>query len=249
MRPTKLCTARPRRLEAVTDPKGELPRIVLASGSARRRELLTREGLSFTVAPVDVPEDDDPRAYPTLAAFAESLALKKALACVARGLVSVGWIASEVSVALGADTVAVCPISGMPLGKAVDQASARRTLARLAGRWHEVVTGVALIVVGGARDGEVVTFSVTSRTWVTENAAHRERYLASGAWRGKAGAFGIQDPDTVAVKLEGDRDNVIGLPMTALLTRLSAIVGRGRGADGEDRAVPRADAAEIDFDD
>ncbi len=175
--------------------------LVLASRSPRRAALLKQIGLEFTVVPG--PEDEAPEAGGPAAA-AEKLALGKARAVAEkmdRGLV------------IGADTIVT--IEGEVLGKPRDADDARRMLARLSGRPHTVITGVA-VVNAGTR--ESVVEHEESRVWFrTLDSEDIEAYVASGEPMDKAGAYGIQGLGAVFVeRLEGCYSNVIGLPLPRL---------------------------------
>ena len=99
-------------------------------------------------------------------------------------------------------------------GKPADEAAARATLRHLAGRTHEVVSGLALV-----RDGEVrVATEVTAVTFRALDDAAIDWYVATGEWHGRAGAYAIQRRGAVLIsRIEGDYLNVVGLPVAALL--------------------------------
>ena len=195
------------------------PRLILASASPRRRELLERAGVPFEVEPSAVDEDlaGNPDAEPA----AEELALRKALEVVSRH-------AGEEALVLGADTVvALGEGAGVELlGKPEDEVEARRMLEALSGSRHRVVTGVALV---DARDpGRRLVEH--ERTWVTMRGitpSEIEAYVASGEWRDKAGGYAIQETaDAFVVSLEeGGFDNVVGLPVE----RVRSLLGRLQG--------------------
>jgi len=184
--------------------------LVLASASPRRRALLEALGLVFEVHPCPLREPAAPPPGVAAGAWAESLAYFKALA-VAR--------AFPRELVLGADTLVVC--AGETLGKPRDLPDARRMLAAQAGRPSLVITGVALVLAsrGARRLGRAVT-----RVWMRDAPAEREEYLRSGDWVGKAGAYGVQDVgDRLVERIEGDFDNVVGLPgaLVAQLLRVA----------------------------
>lgn len=201
------------RIRSVSDLLG-IDRIILASASPRRRELL--RGL---VDPLEVvaPALSEPRHRParvSAAAWAEALAYFKArtIADTHPG----AWV-------IGADTVVWC--AGELLGKPRDADHARRMLELQSGGEAEVITGVALLRVGpddsgpvtgtGAASGVRRFFGhAVSRVWMRDSPAFVESYLASGDWRGKAGAYGIQDTaDKWIARIEGSFSNVVGLPV------------------------------------
>jgi septum formation protein len=182
----------------------------LASQSPRRRELLAQIGL--TPAPVAVDVDETPLPGEAPAAYVERLARAKAAA---------GWRRVRAEAlpplpVLGADTVVV--LDGELLGKPVDESDARAMLARLAGRSHQVLTGVS--VCGEA--GQFAAVSVTEVTFAPLEAAAIARYCASGEPMDKAGAYGIQGRAAPFVTdLHGSYSGVVGLPLfeTAALLR------------------------------
>ncbi len=183
-------------------------RIVLASSSPRRREILASLGLTFDTRAPDVDEtlrDDEP-------AFdaAERLAREKASA-VAAG--------APDALVVAADTLVV--LDGVALGKPRDRTDARRMLEGLAGRAHEVVTGVAL-----AREGRLVSGrDVTVVHFAPMTAGEVESYVASGEPDDRAGAYAVQGIAGLFVtRVDGSPSNVIGLPVRLLYT-LAAEMG------------------------
>jgi septum formation protein len=181
-------------------------RLILASGSPRRRQLLDMLGLSFDVVPADVDETrfegESPRSH------AERLAREKAGAVAAR---------FPGSVVVGSDTIVV--LEDEILGKPRDEQEAEAMLLRLNGRTHMVMTGVAV-----ARDGKVrsavETASVRFRPFDEEFA---RAYIATGEPADKAGAYGIQGYGSAIVeRVEGDYYAVMGLPIVRLLALLEA---------------------------
>jgi len=198
---------------------GEL-RILLASASPRRRELLAAAGLDFTVGPVPVDENLGEFSDPARAAV--ELATRKALAAAsARAERGEEWVV------LGADTIVALERAGRweLLGKAEDEREADAMLASLSGTRHEVITGVCVV-----RTHDLSRWSAFERTAVTMRpitAEGRAAYVASGEWRDKAGGYAIQESaDRFVTALEGGGfDNVVGLPVAlakALLRRAGA---------------------------
>ena len=183
-------------------PSPECP-LILASASPRRRELLEGLGLTFEVIVPDV--DEEAGGTPDAAARALILAERKArsaAAQVARGLV------------IGADTL-VAASDGEIIGKPAGRDDARRILGKLSSARHRVITGVCIVhVATGRRAAEAAT------TWVTMKPmteAEIAAYVDSGEADGKAGAYAIQESgDRFVVKIEGDLDNVVGLPLTVV---------------------------------
>lgn len=184
--------------------------IVLASASPRRREILETLGIAFEVEASRTAEH--PRAGEAVDELVRRLAREKALEVAAR---REGFV-------LGADTVVV--VDGDVLGKPNDDDDARAMIRRIAGRWHEVITGVAL-----ARGGQVLEdLAVTTRVHVVALGEERiARYVATGEGRDKAGAYAVQGiASGICDRLEGSYTNVVGLPAAetvALLERHGAI--------------------------
>lgn len=178
-------------------------RLILASGSPARRELLTRAGYTFDVVPANADEPTgegyaDPRGY------VQEVAWMKAAAVAAR---------TESGLVLAADTVGW--IDGKVIGKPTDADDARRILRLLGGREHELWTGVCLWLRPANlqiawQELTHVHFSALDETQLTD-------YLATRTWEGCSGAYAIReegDPYVRAVR--GSVSNVIGLPMESL---------------------------------
>lgn len=184
------------------------PALILASSSPRRREILAALGLAFDVRSADVDETLRDAESPFDAA--ERLAREKAEAVAA---------AAPEALVVAADTLVVC--DGAPLGKPRDRADARRMLAVLAGRAHDVVTGVAVARGGRAASGREVTRVV----FAPMTPAEIESYAASGEPDDKAGAYALQGIGGLfVVRVEGSPSNVVGLPVRLLYT-LAAEMG------------------------
>jgi septum formation protein len=186
---------------------GDEPRLVLASASPRRLQLLEMLGLHFTVRPADVDETYGRREEP--GAHAERLAREKALA-VAR--------LEPDAVVVGSDTVVA--VADVVLGKPRSEAEAVEMLLRLQGREHEVATGIAVahgdrIVSGVER--------VRVRFRAFDERVARE-YVATGEPMDKAGAYGIQGHGaTLVERIEGDYFAVMGLPIARLMRLLEGM--------------------------
>ena len=173
--------------------------LYLASGSPRRRELLTQIGVPFSV--VSAPIDETPLPGESAPAYVERLARAKAAA----GLASLAGPA----VVLGADTAVV--LDGRILGKPENREAALTMLADLSGREHQVLTAVAL------DDGQRVhSLCVTSKvSFRTIGADEAQRYWASGEPADKAGSYAIQGLGAVFVTgLVGSYSAVVGLPLS-----------------------------------
>ncbi|PRA51699.1 MULTISPECIES: nucleoside triphosphate pyrophosphatase [Pseudomonas] len=174
--------------------------LFLASGSPRRRELLTQIGVAFSVIGAEIDETPLPDESP--AAYVERLARGKAQAGRAR------LNANAQACVLGADTAVV--LDGKILGKPLDEANALAMLMSLSGQEHEVLTAIALLD-GERCESRVVRSLVRFRPI---NAAEASAYWAGGEPRDKAGGYGIQGLGAVFVSgLNGSYSAVVGLPL------------------------------------
>jgi septum formation protein len=195
-----------------------LPRLVLASGSPQRRAILGDLGLDFEIRATGVVEEDEgaPRVV------ASENALRKAVAAAAAA-------AGSDEVVIGCDTLVVTEleiadlprasarraVAGMQIwGKPSNEAAARETLRRLAGRTHDVVSGLAVVQRGDVR----AATEITSVTFRELDDATIDWYVGSGEWEGRAGGYAIQGRGAALIKrIEGDYLNVVGLPVAALI--------------------------------
>ncbi len=195
-----------------------LPRLVLASGSPRRRELLALFGLPFEVRPADVDETPRPGEDPEV--YVLRLAEEKAAA-----------VAAADELVLGADTTVV--LDGEILGKPVDAADAQTMLARIAGREHVVLTGVALHRGGSGLCASAVE---PTRVRMAPMSAHDIAwYVSTGEPMDKAGSYGAQGLGALFVDaVFGNYQNVVGLPLP-LVRRL--LHDAGQPLDGRATAV------------
>lgn len=195
------------------------PRLILASGSPRRRELLTEAGYAFEVI---VPGPDAECGGCSATGPAElvaQLAYRKAHDVVDQLSASATpQYAEEPCLVLAADTVAAC--RGEILGKPAHELHARDMLQMLNGREHEVYTGVCVWPLGN--DDEPVGEVVITRLRMDRLSSQEiDEYVDSGGWRGKAGGFGYQDRLGWVHVIEGSESNVVGLPMEAVQTILA----------------------------
>ena len=189
-------------------------RLILASASPRRREILERLGIEFEAV---VPEIEELRDGEPDAVVLEN-ARRKARAGfeLAR--------AGEGAIVLGIDTDVV--LDGRLLGKAADEAGARERLIALAGRTHEVRSGVVLL----AGSQERAAVARTEVTFADLDPATIDLYLASGEWRDRAGAYAIQGLGSILISsIRGDFSNVVGLPVPTLLKLLPSLLDRSPG--------------------
>lgn len=180
--------------------------LILASSSPRRRELLADAGYVFEVDPSGV-EEPEPTGPADVRRYVAELAFRKAAEVASRrgsGLI------------LAADTS--CAVGGRLLNKPVDRADAERMIRLQEGREVEVVTAVVLLRAERWEWAGAVETSVVRVRPLSD--AERDGHLDSGRWRGKAGAYGVQDDDPFVTVASGSWSNVVGLPMERLAALL-----------------------------
>jgi septum formation protein len=179
------------------------PPLLLASRSPQRRAILEQLGIPFEVV---APQWEELAGEPTETVRANALGKARSVAPGGPGARPV----------LGVDTEVV--VDGRVFGKAENEAEAEAMLEALAGRTHEVVSGLCLITPGW----EVVEHEVTKVTFRPLDARDLAAYVSFGEWEGRAGAYAVQGRGSALVeRIEGDYLNVVGLPV-ALLVRLLA---------------------------
>lgn len=184
-------------------------KIVLASKSPRRAEILRAVDWEFEAVAANI--DETRRESEDAVSYVKRLARAKAKT-VAEKISNRGLV-------LGADTVVV--IDGEILGQPRDDDDARRMLKLLNGKWHEVVTGVALIR-GGNRPGVVVDHETTRVRFCDMSAHEIDWYVSTGEPRDKAGAYAIQGRGALFIEeIQGDYFNIVGLPMRLLYELMS----------------------------
>ncbi len=185
-------------------------RLILASGSPRRKQLLSQAGYEFKVVTPHESAECGVCSGETPPELVARLAYQKA---------------ADVSTRVGASVIiacdTICECQGQVLGKPRDEDDARRMLNMLSDRRHRVYSGLCIWhVPAGEPD---VRVEETTLRMDPLSPAHIEAIVASGAWEGKAGAFGYQDGlDWVHVE-RGSETNVVGLPMELLAQMLSAL--------------------------
>lgn len=201
-----------------------MSRIILASGSPRRKELLEQIGLEFEICPAkgeevittNVPED-----------VVRELSRQKAEE-VASGILAYNEAHSDIVtpqdiLVIGADTVVA--YDGQILGKPADEADAKRMLSMLSGNVHSVYTGVTFVIIG--KDGRTGESSFVEKTDVHMFAMSEQeidRYIASGEPMDKAGSYAIQGKCGIYIeKIDGDYYNVVGLPIARMYQSLKDI--------------------------
>jgi nucleoside triphosphate pyrophosphatase len=181
-----------------SEPIAPPPPIVLASTSPQRRAILAQLRIPFEA--VDPAYEEEPGGDPLEHAAGKARS-----------------VAGNGRPVLGVDTIVVC--AGEVIGKPRDLADAGRMLEALAGRTHEVVSGLCLRDEGW----EELRAETTRVTFRSLTRRERDRYLESGEWQGRAGAYAIQGlGGSLAERIDGDYLNVVGLP-AALLVALLAV--------------------------
>jgi septum formation protein len=175
------------------------PRLILASESPRRKQLLEDAGYQFEVEPAGIDEPE-PSADMSPWAYAAHLAWRKAAEVARRR--SSGLI-------LGADTI--CVVEGEVLTKPLDRADAERMIRLQEGRSTHVITGICLYRVERHEWVGAVEVSVVSFKPLDDH--DRQAYLDSQRWDGKSGGYGVQDNDPFVAVVRGSFSNVVGLPV------------------------------------
>jgi septum formation protein len=192
-------------------------KLILASASPRRREILSALRIPFEVVVPELEELTD--------GVPEEVVVENARRKAAAGLRGAGEAAGSVT-ALGVDTEVV--LDGRLLGKAAGRTEARERLEALGGRTHTVLSGVVLYTAAPS-GGEPVERSGVALTEVTFRELDRrtlETYLDSGEWRDRAGAYAIQGlGSTLVERVAGDFSNVVGLPVGLLLELAPELLG------------------------
>lgn len=182
------------------------PKLILASGSPRRQQLLADAGYQFILDPADIDETVPGDMLPSQAAL--HLSQAKANVVSRRHLEDV---------TLAADTIVA--FGDQKLGKPADPADARNMLTLLAGTTHLVITGVCVL--------RPIAKIVICRRSMSAVRMRRltpqeiDRYIESNEWRGKAGGYGIQDHDPFVTRVAGSYTNIVGLPMTMTRSMLA----------------------------
>lgn len=200
-------------------------RLILASRSPRRRELLAAAGYQFDVLPARETVECGHCSRQSPVEFVARLALQKAADVVSR-LSATAPAAGEPLLVLACDTVAEW--GGQILGKPIDEEHAREILRTLSGREHRVYSGLCLWPLpSGMPRLEVAMTRLLMEPLGDEQLAE---YLASGLWEGKAGAFGYQDRLDWLRIIEGSESNVVGLPMELLGRMLAELQSTAQAA-------------------
>ena len=192
-------------------------KIILASASPRRAELLTRANIPFEVriSPAEEPEEKPPLIptdlWPTCLAYIKATAVQKQM--------NNEQSTMNNRIILAADTIVVH--NSRILNKANDRAHAHRILSSLSGKTHQVITGICLL-----RGPQVrLSRAIATCRFKRLSPARLNAYLDSNLWKGKAGAYGIQDDsgggDPFVTLVDGDITTVIGLPISLVQSELA----------------------------
>ncbi|MGA2442744.1 MAG: Maf family protein [Tepidisphaeraceae bacterium] len=187
-------------------------RLILASASPRRQELLREAGYEFLSYPADVDE--------AAVARQKSVTLSPENLAVHLAGIKARMVAERFpdDVVLAADTIVA--MGSEILGKPLDANDARRILTLLSGTTHRVITGMAVV---SRRNAVTVSEAVASTVEMRPlSSGEIEAYIATNQWQGKAGAYGIQDADPFVTRVAGCTTNIVGLPMTTTARLLRA---------------------------
>jgi len=185
-------------------------KLILASSSPRRAEILRKAGFIFDIYPANIDETRLPRE--SASRYVRRLALAKARAAAQHAARK-----RQPAIVIGADTVVLA--GGKILGKPRDHATARRMLYLLSGRTHQVLTGLAVLRIPGGKEKLVI--EKTRVKFANLSKKEIDRYLMTGEPYHKAGAYAIQGiAGRYVTRVEGCYFNVVGLP----LARLSALL-------------------------
>ena len=176
-------------------------KLILASASPRRLELLKRMGYAPEVIPADI--DETPKKAENPEIYVQRMAEEKAYSVINNKL------APEDAFVLAADTSVVC--AGRIIGKAENRQEAKDIMKLLCGRKHRVLTAVCIISPSGEKRIKLVSTTVKFKNF---GDWELEEYLDTEEWKGKAGAYGLQgDPGGFCISINGSFSSVVGLPM------------------------------------
>ena len=185
-------------------------RLVLASASPRRAQLLRAAGIEFEVVPPDVDETPRPREAPE--SYVRRIAEAKTRLIARR---------APDRIVLAADTTVV--VNGTMLGKPLDNEDAKRMLCSLSGRTHEVLTAVG-VYRGSAMSAPLVELALTAVEFAPLSAFEIDWYVATGEPRDKAGAYAIQGyASRFVTRIDGSYSNVVGLPIALVYEMLKGV--------------------------
>mgnify|MGYP002601297702 CR=1 FL=1 len=193
--------------------ENRFPRVILASASPRRLDLLRQVGIEPEIEPSHV-EEVITSTVPDQVVMELSRQKAEDIAALHTG---------EDAVVIGADTVVA--YDGKVLGKPKDEEDARRMLSMLSGKTHSVYTGVTFVFIDkDGRTGEHCFYEKTDVSMYTLAEDEIDRYISSGDPMDKAGSYGIQGRFAIHIKgIQGDYNNVVGLPVARLYQELKKL--------------------------
>ena len=195
----------------VSEVSTELP-LILASTSLRRKQLLAEAGYVFEIVPPDEHAENERKKNELPMEYVRRLALQKGKNVADK---------VEQGIIISADTIVLCGKS--LLEKPTDRKDARKMLQQLRGQIHSVVSGLCLIKKEIEKEDVILQDVATTRLIMQPISDDLlEAYLDTGAWKGKAGAFGYQDGNDWLTILEGSESNVVGLPLELFQTMYTA---------------------------
>lgn len=201
-----------------------MSQIILASGSPRRKELLEQVGLEFEICPAQ-GEEIITSSVPQEVVVELSMQKAKEVAALVSsyGNKHVDITTPSDIMVIGADTVVAC--DGKILGKPEDEEDAKEMLRMIAGRKHNVFTGVTVVLIDKSGKAGMKSFYESTEVEVCDLTDEQiERYIKTGEPMDKAGAYGIQGKFAIYVKaINGDYNNVVGLPVSRLYLELLAL--------------------------
>ena len=181
-------------------------KIILASNSERRKDLLNKAGVKFTIVPSTTPEREILKGE-SVEDYAKNLALTKAQSVFEK----------TKNIVIGADTIVV--LNDKILKKPKSRLDAKQMLLSLSNSTHKVITGYAVI----CKDKVISNYDETLVTFNDLTTEVINSYIDSGLWKGKAGGYGIQDGYPLVKEIVGDYDNVVGLPTIKILNVLAEL--------------------------
>jgi septum formation protein len=199
-----------------------MPTFILASGSPRRKEILSSLGVEFTIIKPDIDETQHPGENPYV--YVERLSQEKAAAVADRVSGEAIILAADTVVVIAADTIGVME-NGDILGKPVDADDARLMLQRLRGVMHVVCTAVTLLRLDADGQRQQQTRLTRTRVFMRDYTdAEIDAYIATGDPFDKAGGYAIQHEEFAPVaRIDGSYTNVVGLPVDALQEMLNPL--------------------------
>ena len=201
-----------------------MSRIILASASPRRKELLEQIGLEFEIFPAKGEEVITKKEPQDVVMELSKQKAEEVAAMVQMFNETHEDITTATDImVIGADTVVAH--EGVILGKPKDEADARRMLSSLSGNTHSVFTGVTICIIAkDGRVGELCFYEKTDVTMFPITDVEMDRYMAMDEYKDKAGSYAIQGKSAIFIeKIDGDYNNVVGLPITRIYQKLKEV--------------------------